>query len=128
MKVKVSEGAARHYMTRCYQHAPPQCGMLHRPEWVKILEVVEGKWLEVEIEHLFRDQFNTAPIPGVSENGLRLMVEDISAIRDDVRQGVIKCQWCYGYSSPNFPVCLSCGKTEHLRPLNPISPIERGEK
>lgn len=123
MKVHVRIGAARHYQQRCYRHAHPACGMLHDPKWVKLLQAVEGQWLEVETEHLFRDQFNTKPIPGVSENGLRLMVEDIDAIEDDVRQGVVKCNWCYGYDHDHDGKCDKCGKSEYLESLNPISPI-----
>lgn len=90
-----------------------------------MLEAVQGQWLEVETEHLFHDQFNVAPIPGVSDLGLRLMIEDIVAIEDDIRQGVVKCQWCYGYDHNHDGKCDKCGKTEHLSDLNPISPVAR---
>ena len=76
-------------------------------------------WLEVETEHLFSDQFNTAPIQNVSENGVRIMIEDVVEIKDDVRDGVVKCQWCYGYDKDNDGACDKCGKTEYLKPLNP---------
>lgn len=123
MRVKVHENAALNYVERCYRHARPQCGMLHRPEWEAMLEKIQGQWVEVETDHLFRDQFNTAPIPGVSEQGMRLMVEDITAIEDDARIGVIKCRWCYGYDDGG--TCGKCGKTEYLEPINPISPVAR---
>ena len=121
MRIKIHEGAAEHYIRRCYRYAHPQCGRLHRPEWAKMLRAVEGKWLEVETDHLFDDQFNTAPIPGVSQNGMRIMIESVSEIEGDVRQGVIKCRWCYGYSSDG-KACDKCGKSEHLFPLNPKVP------
>lgn len=120
MRVKVYQNAAANYHARCYRHAHPACGMLHRPEWEKMLRAVEGRWLEVETEHLFRDQFNTVPIPGVSDNGMRLMIEDVEAIEDDVRDGVIKCRWCFGYDHDKDGACDKCGKTDHLEPLNPI--------
>lgn len=123
MRVLVHINAAEHYVKRCYRNAHPQSGMLHRPEWAEMLKKVEGQWLEVETEHLFSDQFNTVRIPGVSTNGMRLMIEDIAAVEGDVRQGVIKCNWCYGYDHDKDGQCDKCGKSEYLRPLNPIQPI-----
>ena len=87
MKIKINENAAANYLARCYRGANPRCGMLHRPEWMQMLEKVQGQWLEVETQWLFDTQFNTAPIPGVSENGMRIMIEDVSEIVDDVRPG-----------------------------------------
>lgn len=97
--------------------------MLHRPEWAEMLRKVEGKWLDVETEHLFRDQFNTAPIPGVSANGMRIMLESVEAIEDDIRADVVKCGWCYGYDHDGDGKCDKCGKSEHLAPLKPLSPV-----
>lgn len=124
MRIKLHENAASNYVCRCYRGANPQSGMLHRPEWEKMLKNIEGLWLEVETEHLFRDQFNTAPIPGVSENGMRIMIGDVSEIEDDIRADVIKCRWCYGYDDGTGK-CGECGKTDYLEPLNPISPVAR---
>lgn len=126
MRIKVQDNAAQNYITRCYSKANPRCGMLHNPKWVETLKQVEGQWLEVETEHLFGDQFNTVPIPGVSDNGLRLMVQDISEIEDDVREGVIKCRWCYGYDHDNDGMCDKCGRGDYLHKLNPIGPYKKG--
>ena len=123
MRIKMNDEAARHYVTRCYRHAHPACGQRHNPKFATMLRAVQGQWIEVETDHLFRDQFNTVPIPGVSENGLRVMVSDIVDIEDDVRQGVVKCSWCYGYDTDGDGACDKCGKTEYLRSLNPISPV-----
>lgn len=125
MKVKVYHNAAENYHRRCYKGAHPQCGMLHRPEWEAMLKKIEGQWIEVETEHLFRDQFNTVPIPGVSEQGMRLMIEDVEEIEGDVRQGVVKCNWCYGYDRDKDGKCDKCGKGEYLSPLNPITREKR---
>ena len=125
MKIRVRQNAAAAYVHRCYRHAHPACGMLHRPEFAEMLRKLEGQWLEVETKHLFSDQFNTAPIPGVSDQGLRLMVQDIDAIEGDVRDGVIKCNWCGGYDHDHDGACDGCGKSEYLEPLRPISPVAR---
>ena len=84
MRIKLDDNAASNYVTRCYRNASPSCGMLHNPEFSAMLEKVQGKWLEVETDYLFEDQFNTAPIPGVSELGLRVMAEDVAEIENDV--------------------------------------------
>lgn len=128
MRVKVNENAAQHYVARCYRHANPQCGKLHNEEYEAMLQQVQGQWLEVETEHLFRDQFNTGPVPGVSEHGLRLTVADVTEIEDDVRAGVIKCDWCFGYDHDKDGKCDKCGKTDFLRPLDPISPVSLEER
>ena len=122
MRIKLNDNAATHYVRRCYRHAHPQCGQLHRPDFEAMLKAVEGQWLEVETDHLFSDQFNTAPIPGVSENGLRIMVSDIVEIEDDARIGVVKCNWCGGYDHDHDGACDKCGSIDYLKPLKVISP------
>jgi hypothetical protein len=122
MRIKLTDNASSTYVRRCYRGAHPACGMLHNPDFAKMLEKVQGQWLEVETDHLFSDQFNTAPIPGVSELGLRVMVSEVAEIQDDARIGVVKCSWCAGYDTNKDGTCDKCGKSEHLAPLNPCSP------
>lgn len=118
MKIKINDNAASNYVRRCYRHASPSCGMLHRPEWETMLSKVQGKWLEVETDYLFDDQFNTVPIPGVSELGMRIMIEDVTAIVDDVRPVMLKCKWC-GHHQPSIDggLCWHCGKSEYIAPF-----------
>jgi hypothetical protein len=63
-------------------------------------------------------QFNTAPIEGVSENGLRILdfkgeESIIEEIIDDVRPSRLKCPECFTYlredDKENEP-CWWCGK------------------
>jgi hypothetical protein len=110
MRVRVHPNASTNYIRRCYRHAPPTCGRLHNPDFAAMLEAVQGQWLEVETAYLFNDQFNTAPIPGVSKNGLRLMDADIIAIEDDERPGRARCNWC-GHHGPVGDPCTHCGKS-----------------
>jgi hypothetical protein len=77
-------------------------------EWAKTLEKIEGKEIEVETHYLFRDQYNTPPIPGVSENGLRIMQESVEAVIDDIRPSKGRCSWC-GAVTPERP-CIKCGQ------------------
>jgi hypothetical protein len=50
-------------------------------KWADTLEAVEGQEIEIETKFLFLNQFNTAPIPGVSDNGLRLMATSLESLR-----------------------------------------------
>ena len=122
MRIRVAKGAGSAYHRRCYRGASPTCGMLHNPEWEAMLNRLEGRWLEVETDHLFSNQFNTAPIEGESESGLRLYLQDIDAIEGDVREGVVKCRWCGGYDHDHDGVCDKCGKDGCLEPIKPLSP------
>lgn len=44
------------------------------------LFLLRGKRIKVETDYLFLNQFNTPPIKGVSELGLRVMAKDVSKI------------------------------------------------
>lgn len=45
------------------------------------------KWVDIDIEFLFCDQYNT-------KDGRRIFDKDISAIRDDARRNMGKCRYC----------------------------------
>lgn len=82
-------------------------------EWAAILEKIAGTTIEVETDFLFKDQFSTVPIPGVSDKGLRIMNEVVEEVIDDVRPGKARCRWC-GRTGPAQGVCMACGKTDYL--------------
>lgn len=129
MRIRLHANAAAAYVRRCYKRAHPQCGMLHRPEWKDMLEKVEGQWLEVETDYLFDAQFNTAPIPGVSEHGMRLMAEDVAEIEDDVRPGRVFDQYTHKHYAPDeLPAkCLTPERLEYLKVFKPKpGSIKRG--
>lgn len=88
-------------------------------DWKRMMQQVQGQWLEVETDHLFRDQFNTAPILGVSESGMRIMQSDVAEIRNDARVGKSRCNWCGAITGG--AACGTCGKSEYLKPLVPGS-------
>lgn len=117
MKVKLYDQAARNYIQRCYRHASPACGRLHRPEFAAMLEKVQGKWIEVETDWLFADQFNTVPIEGVSETGMRLMSGDVEEIQDDIRVGRIFDRYTHkNYATINHvpKECFENGREYYL--------------
>ena len=90
-------------------------------EWFNQLEAIAGKTIEVETKHLFKDQFNTAPIEGVSEIGMRIMVESVEEVIDDEREYMLKCTYCGQMSevgTVTSEVCPHCGQGAYLEPLS----------
>ena len=76
-------------------------------DWIgRVLPAIAGKWLQVEVDYIFLNQYNTAPIPGVTE-GLRIfseMVADVDyegdakleAIHKAIQSGAIRCHsYCH---------------------------------
>lgn len=110
MKVKVKDNAKDYYVRRTIHNG------LVNWKWAETLEKVQGQTLEVETEWLFRDQFNTAPIPGISENGLRLMAADVSEVIDDMRPGKFFCRYCHHWGE-NGEFCPHCLQTLYLEPF-----------
>ena len=126
-------------MIRIRDDAGGRASGLLSPDWKRMMQAIQGQWIEVETDHLFEDQFNTVPIPGVSESGLRVMESDVAEIRNDARAGKSKCGWCGAVTSG--AACGSCGKPAP-RPLVPgsepdadeleeqwgLSPVEPGNR
>ena len=52
-------------------------------EWLK---ENEGKWVEVETDHLFTNQYNTS--------NMRVLDSQVEAVSDDARIGKGKCKYC----------------------------------
>jgi len=117
MEILINENAAKNYITRCYRNARPDAVGLHNEGFYNILKGLQGKWIEVETTHLFSDQFNTVPVEGVTGSGARIDLADVVEIKDDVRQGLKKCQWCFGYDRNQDGVCDRCEKSEYLKDL-----------
>lgn len=121
MRIKIKADAGVIYYRECYRHASPQCGMLHRPEFVKMLEQVQGAWLTVETKHLFKDQFNTAPVEGVSESGLRIMENCVEEVEDDERIGKVRCNYCgHRQEGRTNDVCNHCITTGYMEDICPV--------
>jgi hypothetical protein len=117
MEILINENASQNYIARCYRKARPDAVGLHNEKFYNILKGLQGKWVEVDTEHLFSEQFNTVPVEGVTGSGARIDLADVAEIKDDVRQGLQKCQWCYGYDKDKDGTCDRCGKEEYLKEL-----------
>ena len=97
-------------------------GSIETDEYRKKLQDLAGQWVDVETEHVFGDQFNTSE--------LRVMISNVAEIKDDVRIGAIKCQYC-NYTVLNvsdeeadeMPECPRCAAKEaegHIHYTNNI--------
>lgn len=122
MKIRLNDNAASNYFNRCYRNARPDAYGLHNEDYYQKLMSVQGQWLDVDTKHLFDNQFNTTPIENVSVNGLRIMIEDVVEIENDIRDGVVKCRWCFGYDWDNDSACDTCGRSEYLENIKAVKP------
>lgn len=111
MKIKIKDDAAKIYLSRFKGQQIPN------REWGNTLMKIQGLTLDVETEFLFKDQYNTAPIPGVSETGLRVMQESVAEVIDDIRNTRKFCGWCNHHSDINASSCGNCKKTEYFKSL-----------
>lgn len=105
-------------------------GGSHHHDWVD----AKGSPVELETAHLFNNQWNTAPIPGVSDNGLRVFdwaqdympnrnpylkrghwLEQTPAMKA-ARHDNVKCGYC-GHMQPYDPaqtLCHACAGSSFL--------------
>lgn len=93
MKIVVKTDAAEIYRQSC-RILGKISPALFNYSWFQTLKAIEGKTLEVDTKYLFSDQFNTLPIKGLSENGLRIMADSVDEVIDDIRDNVGCCQFC----------------------------------
>ena len=99
LKIKIKTGISAKYDTENYKRK------LHK---------VEGRWVEVDTEYLFTSQFNTKPIPGITESGLRIYGGDVDIIENDERIGRSRCGYCGLWATTGEP-CKGCTKgTEQM--------------
>ena len=113
MKIKIKDNAASIYWApKCNeQYVPSE----HERKYRDMLELVQGKELEVETEYLFCDQYNTVPIEGVAENGMRIMEESVEYVIDDIRDFVGVCGYCGNQTRDKTEgICRKCLDSAYL--------------
>lgn len=70
-----------------------------------------GKVVDVQTEHLFNDQFNTAEF--------RVMQADVAEIIDDIRVNLRKCGYCgFSHITVDMATCPKCINNDHEYGLN----------
>ena len=87
--------------------------------WDRVIASIAGRWLEVETDFLFDNQFNTAPTEG-HDQGLRISSHYVEEIKGDARDGREFCTYCHG-NGPAGEKCDRCGRAESLRPFRHFS-------
>lgn len=108
MKILIKKGAARQHQVQVGGNGE------HSNRYRKALESIEGTWVEVETDYLFQSEFNTGPIEGLSENGLKIAATYVEAVQDDARIGKMRCNYC-GTTSIVTQTCPKCGKSDYIK-------------
>lgn len=115
MEIRIKGDAHRVYRKEASQGGP------FNGDWYDMLEAIAGRVIEVETDYLFKDQFNTVPIEGVSSNGMRIMASSVEEVIDDEREYMLKCAYC-GQASEVSHVdsrrCPHCTQGDYLVPLS----------
>lgn len=70
----------------------------NNPQYTKWIEDNRGKWVEVETDHLFNNQYNT--------DTARIYDTQIDAVRDDARVNMGKCSYCGTMMHQKELICL----------------------
>lgn len=83
------------------------CHTNYNGNYSEKLEAINGEWVEIDTDYLFREQLNTKPISEVSAVGLRIYQQDVEEVEDDERIGRSKCDYC-GLSVNTGNPCLGC--------------------
>ena len=102
MEIRIKRDAHRVYRNEASKGGP------FNGDWYDMLEAIAGRVIEVETDHLFKDQFNTVPIEGVSESGMRIMESSVEEVIDDEREYMLKCAYCGQSSEVSYVDSLRC--------------------
>ena len=95
MKIKLYDDAAKRFCFARVGFDQPH-GLLAPTgkHYYEMLLELEGQWLPVDTKYLFEDQYNTLPIPGVSDIAIGIHDDLVESIMDDERPGKAKCRYC----------------------------------
>jgi len=113
MKIRIRKDALELYVQ---EHTNWDGTYIGEDKWERVMEKIAGKEIEVDTESLFKHEFNTKPIPGVSKEGIRIMEEYVEEVIDDERKGKARCEFCEEVSN-STKVCTNCGRFDYLDPF-----------
>jgi hypothetical protein len=113
VKIRIRKDAAELYIQ---EHTDWNGTYNGKDKWERALKKLAGKIIEVDTEMLFKHEFNTKPIPGITKKGIRIMEEYVEEVIDDERKGKAYCELCNKVSN-SVEVCPTCGKSEYLEPF-----------
>lgn len=104
MKLLIKPNAGTIFVQNHYRRKGRQHVMSNEArKFGDMITAIEGMEIKVETKYLWKDQFNTAPIEGISKNGLRILDFEgdesiIEKIIDDVRPQRKTCDSCGNYA------------------------------
>ena len=119
MELKIKEDAGNIFYKNHYKGMNPEyCMPGVTREFADKITAIQGMTIKVETKYLWDDQFNTAPIEGISKNGLRILdlkgePSIIKEIIGDIRPARFKCPLCFHYlreDDVEEDICWWCGK------------------
>jgi hypothetical protein len=113
IQIRIKENAFIQFAKKVNRRCGAQgCWAEHENRFYTMLKVIDGAWVEVETEYLFTDQFNTVPIPGVTDLGMGLTPSEKLLGR-----AVCPCESNCG--GRYFTTCLNQGGRDHQRRVLP---------
>lgn len=113
MKIKIRKDAEELYIQ---EHTNYDGSYTGKDKWERAMKKIAGKILEVDTESLFKYEYNTKPIPGLSKSGIRIFETYVEEVIDDERHGKARCDFCEK-TSESDEVCTNCGRTDYLEPF-----------
>jgi len=95
------------------------CHNKYSGSYAEKLKLINGQWVEIDTEHLFKEQLNTKPIANITNVGLRIYQNDIEEIVDDERIGRSRCDYCSAWDDTGKP-CPNCNnETKYMKEFFP---------
>ncbi|PED64044.1 hypothetical protein [Priestia megaterium] len=113
MWIKINADAGNMYIQDNTDYSGTYFG---NDQWETILFKLAGKLVEVDTEELFKHEFNTKPVVGVTREGIRIPEEYVIEVIDDERKGKARCDLC-NRTSNSDEVCSHCGRSDYLEPF-----------
>ncbi len=119
MKLKIKDDAGSIYLRNCYKDL--RYGGSISPQaraFGDKITAIQGMTIEVKTRFLWDDQFNTAPIEGISESGLRILdfdgeesiIEEVIGDVRPLRHKCAICNHCMRIEDATMNKCWWCGK------------------
>lgn len=110
MKIRIRKDAYEYYVQSRTDHKGNYKGSA---KWEDRLLKIAGTLIEVNTKELFKYEYNTLPIPGVTKEGIRIPEDYVDEVIDDVRPGKARCDFCNEVSE-SCEKCTSCGRSDYL--------------
>lgn len=135
MRIHIRADVCKVYWSEINARGLRYCPTNEEHKFGDMLRAIADTWVEVDTQYLFSNQYNTVPIAGVSESGLRLHDRHIDEIEGDTRDNVGCCGFCGNQTTGTITgICKACLDSEYLDEktllsgLTRIQPVSSNEK